>query len=47
MLMITCTETIDVGRTLKLEGQLRQPWLEELQSACGAGGTAPSPSRRC
>ena len=42
MLMITCTETIDVGRTLKLEGQLRQPWLEELQSACGAGGTAPS-----
>jgi hypothetical protein len=41
MLMITCMETSGAGRNLKLEGQLRQPWLEELQSACG-GGTPPS-----
>jgi hypothetical protein len=42
MLMITCTENSGAGRKLKLEGQLRQPWLEELQSACGSGGSTPS-----
>ena len=42
MLMITCTENYGADRTLRLEGQLRQPWLDELQSACGAGGTPPS-----
>ena len=42
MLMITCTENNGSGRKLKLEGQLRQPWLEELRNACGAGGTPPS-----
>jgi hypothetical protein len=42
MLMITCTENSAAGRKLKLEGQLRQPWLEELRNACGAGGTPPS-----
>ena len=42
MLMITCTENSGAGRKLKLEGQLRQPWLEELRTACGAGGTPPS-----
>jgi hypothetical protein len=42
MLMITCTENSGTGRNLKLEGQLRQPWLEELHNACGAGGTPTS-----
>ena len=42
MLMITCTENSAAGRKLKLEGQLRQPWLEELRNACGAGGTPPN-----
>ena len=42
MLMITCTENSGTGRKLKLEGQLRQPWLEELRNSCGAGGMPPS-----
>jgi hypothetical protein len=42
MLMITCTENSGAGRKLKLEGQLRQPWLEELHNACGGGVTPPS-----
>jgi hypothetical protein len=42
MLIITCTENGGAGRKLKLEGQLRQPWLEELRNACGAGGTPPN-----
>ena len=42
MLMITCTEYGGACRKLKLEGQLQQPWLEELRNACGAGMTPPS-----
>jgi hypothetical protein len=42
MLMITCMEKSGAGRKLKLEGQLRQPWLEELRDACGAGRMPPS-----
>src|SRR5262249_1643909 len=42
MLMITCTETSDTGRKLKLEGKLREPWLDELREVCDALGTPPS-----
>ena len=42
MLMITCKETSGSGRLLKLEGKLREPWLDELRSACDATGTPPS-----
>jgi anti-anti-sigma regulatory factor len=36
MLMITCVESNDPGRLLKLEGKLREPWLEELRAVCAA-----------
>jgi anti-anti-sigma regulatory factor len=42
MLMITCIESSDAGRLLKLEGKLREPWLDELRSACVATGTPPT-----
>jgi ABC-type transporter Mla MlaB component len=34
MLMITRIEESDSIRTLKLEGKLQGPWVEELQTAC-------------
>ena len=42
MLMITCTETDSTGRKLKLEGKLREPWLDELRTVCNAVGTPSS-----
>ena len=35
MLMITRSEGNDLTRTLKLEGKLLEPWIGELESACG------------
>ena len=35
MLMITRSEGSDLTRTLKLEGKLLEPWIGELESACG------------
>ena len=37
MLMITRSEGSDLTRTLKLEGKLLEPWIGELESACGGG----------
>ena len=42
MLMITCTETDGTGRKLKLEGKLREPWIDELRKVCDAVGTPPN-----
>ena len=42
MLMITCKETSGSRRLLKLEGKLREPWLDELRKACNLAGTPPS-----
>jgi len=39
MLRITRIST-DGQLLLKLEGQLRQPWLSELECACGTSETA-------
>jgi hypothetical protein len=41
MLLITFTETIAMGRQIKLEGKLREPWLEEVQKVCNPGGDSP------
>jgi hypothetical protein len=41
MLMITCSESNGAGRILKLEGTLRQPWLDELRKLCNAVGAPP------
>lgn len=38
MLMITCTETGDSIRTLRLEGKLLEPWTGELRAACAGPG---------
>ena len=35
MLMITRSDGNDLTRTLKLEGKLLEPWIGELESACG------------
>ncbi len=35
MLMITRSEGSDLTRTFKLEGKLLEPWIGELESACG------------
>ena len=42
MLRITCSETGDTRRMLKLEGKLLEPWLDELRTACGAAEIPPS-----
>jgi ABC-type transporter Mla MlaB component len=45
MLMITRFEGNDLTRTLKLEGKLLEPWIAELESACGE--SLVSPERVC
>ncbi len=41
MLMITCIEENDTTRTLKLEGKLQGPWVQEFKSACDGSETLP------
>jgi hypothetical protein len=41
MLMITRSEGSDLTRTLKLEGKLLEPWIGELESACGESLVTP------
>ena len=41
MLMITRSEGSDLTRTLKLEGKLLEPWIGELESACGESLITP------
>jgi hypothetical protein len=41
MLMITCFEGSDLTLTLKLEGKLREPWIEALQTARETSGVPP------
>ena len=41
MLMITRSEGNDLTRTLKLEGKLLEPWIGELESACGESLLTP------
>jgi len=38
MLMITCLEEDDTTRTLKLEGRLLGPWVQEFETACAGAG---------
>jgi ABC-type transporter Mla MlaB component len=45
MLMITRSDGSDLTRTLKLEGKLLEPWIVELESACGE--SLVSPERVC
>jgi ABC-type transporter Mla MlaB component len=45
MLMITRSDRSDLTRTLKLEGKLLEPWIAELESACGE--SLVSPERVC
>jgi ABC-type transporter Mla MlaB component len=41
MLIITRSEGSDLTRTLKLEGKLFEPWIGELESACGEARSTP------
>jgi hypothetical protein len=41
MLMITCIEGSDATRTLKLQGKVQGPWVEELRNACRAAASPP------
>ncbi len=41
MLMITQFDGTDLTRTLKLEGKLLEPWVPELESACGESPVSP------
>ncbi len=41
MLMITCIEENDTTRTLKLEGKLQGPWVQEFKSACDEAEPLP------
>jgi anti-anti-sigma regulatory factor len=41
MLMITRSERSDLTCTLKLEGKLLEPWIGELESACGESLVTP------
>ena len=34
MLKISLTETLDEAVTIRLEGQVRGPWVEELRRSC-------------
>ena len=34
MLKISCMESMDNARTLRLDGQVIGPWVEELRSVC-------------
>jgi anti-anti-sigma regulatory factor len=34
MLRISCVESSDAAVTIRLEGQVRGPWVEELRRAC-------------
>ena len=45
MLMITRSDRSDLTRTLKLQGKLLEPWIAELESACGE--FLVSPERVC
>ncbi|MGO9469523.1 MAG: hypothetical protein ACLQIB_20840 [Isosphaeraceae bacterium] len=45
MLIITRSEGSDSTRTLKLEGKLLEPWIGELESACGE--SLVTPDRLC
>ena len=45
MLMITRSEGSDLTRTIKLEGKLVGPWIDELKLACGE--SLSSPERVC
>ena len=45
MLMITRSDRSDLTRTLKLEGKLLEPWIAQLESACGE--SLDSPDRVC
>ena len=41
MLMITRSEGSDLTQTLKVEGKLLGPWIDELESACGRSNFDP------
>jgi ABC-type transporter Mla MlaB component len=41
MLIITRSEGSNLTRTLKLEGELLEPWIVELHSACGESLVTP------
>jgi ABC-type transporter Mla MlaB component len=41
MLMITRSDGSNLTRTLKLEGKLLEPWIVELESACGESLVIP------
>src|SRR5262249_51948052 len=34
------------GLTIKLEGELLEPWVDSVRDACGAGARGPGPLRR-
>jgi ABC-type transporter Mla MlaB component len=42
MLLITRSEGSDLTRTVKLEGKLLEPWIGELESACGESLVTPN-----
>ena len=42
MLMITQTESTKSRRSLRLEGKLLGPWVDELSRTCQEPGTSPS-----
>jgi ABC-type transporter Mla MlaB component len=41
MLMITCLVENGVTRTLKLEGKLQGPWVQEFKTACDGAEQPP------
>ena len=45
MLMITRSEGSDLTRTIRLEGKLFEPWIGELELACGE--SLATPKRVC